>query len=108
MRADDSFAEGVCRLLHLGLYGAAWVGQEHSRASAPSQEGISAISAASVTNEGGSSGGSQERGGENARSRIHQAMQVWQNQPELHRLKYASPLLWLQRASNGIIPWPVR
>jgi hypothetical protein len=51
-RADDSFVEGVCRLLRLGLYRDAWVGQEHSRASAPSQEGISAISVASVTNEG--------------------------------------------------------
>jgi hypothetical protein len=29
MRADDSFAKGVRRLLHLGLYGDAWVGQEH-------------------------------------------------------------------------------
>jgi hypothetical protein len=45
--ANDSFAEGVCRLLRLGLYGDAWVGQEHSRASAPSQDGILAISAAS-------------------------------------------------------------
>jgi hypothetical protein len=30
---------------------------------------------------------------------------VWQNQPELYRLKYASPFQRLQRASNGIIPW---
>jgi hypothetical protein len=52
MRADDSFAEGVCRLFHPGLHGDAWVGQEHRRALAPSQEGISAISAASATNEG--------------------------------------------------------
>jgi hypothetical protein len=52
LRADDSFAKGVRRLLRLGLYGDAWVRQEHSRASAPSQEGISAISAASATNEG--------------------------------------------------------
>jgi hypothetical protein len=48
----DSFAKGVRRLLRLGLYGDAWVRQEYSRASAPSQEWISAISAASVTNEG--------------------------------------------------------
>jgi hypothetical protein len=52
MRADDSFAEGVRRLLRLGLYRDVWVGQEHSQASAPSQEGILAVSAASVTNEG--------------------------------------------------------
>jgi hypothetical protein len=52
MRADDSFAKGVHRLLRLGLYRDAWVGQEYSQASAPSQEWISAISAASVTNEG--------------------------------------------------------
>jgi hypothetical protein len=51
-RADDSFAEEVCRLFRLGLYRDAWVGQEHSQASAPSQEGISAISAASAANEG--------------------------------------------------------
>jgi hypothetical protein len=51
-RANDSFAKGVCRLLRLGLYGDVWVGQEYSRASAPSQEWISAISAASATNEG--------------------------------------------------------
>jgi hypothetical protein len=29
-RADDSFAKGVHRLLRLGLYGDAWVRQEHS------------------------------------------------------------------------------
>jgi hypothetical protein len=30
---------------------------------------------------------------------------MWQNQPELHRLKYASPLFQgLQRASNGVTP----
>jgi hypothetical protein len=52
MRAGDSFAEGVCRLFRLGLHGDAWVGQEHRRASAPSQEGILAVSAASATNEG--------------------------------------------------------
>jgi hypothetical protein len=52
MRANDSFVVGVHRLLRLGLYGDAWVGQKHSRASAPSQEGISAILAASAANEG--------------------------------------------------------
>jgi hypothetical protein len=52
MRADDSFAKGIRRLIRLGLYGDAWVGQEYSRASAPSQEWISAVSAASTTNEG--------------------------------------------------------
>jgi hypothetical protein len=52
MRADDSFAKGVRRLFHLGLYENAWVGQKHSRASAPSQEWISAISVVSAANEG--------------------------------------------------------
>jgi hypothetical protein len=51
-RADDSFAEGVRRLFRLGLHGDALVGQEHFQASAPSQEWISAVSAASATNEG--------------------------------------------------------
>jgi hypothetical protein len=51
-RVDDSFAKGVRRLLRLGLYRDAWVGQKHSSASAPSQEGISAISAVSAANEG--------------------------------------------------------
>jgi hypothetical protein len=51
-RADDNFAERVCGLFRLGLHGNAWVRQEHHQASAPSQEGISAVLAASVTNEG--------------------------------------------------------
>jgi hypothetical protein len=51
-RADDSSAEGLRRLFRLGLHGEAWVGQEHRRASAPSQEGVSAVSAVSATNEG--------------------------------------------------------
>jgi hypothetical protein len=51
-RADDSFAERIHRLFHLGLHKDAWVRQEHRRASAPSQEGILAVSAASATNEG--------------------------------------------------------
>jgi hypothetical protein len=33
--------------------------------------------------------------------------QLWQNQPELYRLKYANPLPRAPSASNGIIPWPV-
>jgi hypothetical protein len=51
-RADDSFAKGIRRLLCLRLHGDAWVGQKHSRASAPSQERISAILATSTTDEG--------------------------------------------------------
>jgi hypothetical protein len=52
MRADDSFAKRICRLLRLGLHGDAWVRQEYSRASAPSQEWILAISAVSMIDEG--------------------------------------------------------
>jgi hypothetical protein len=50
-RADDSLAEGVLQLFCLGLHGDAWIGQKHHQTSAPSQERISAISAASASNE---------------------------------------------------------
>jgi hypothetical protein len=76
MRADDSLTEGVLRLFCLGLQGDAWIGQKHRRASAPSQERISAISAMGTSNEDQSLRGGQERDRENARGRVHQALQI--------------------------------
>ena len=51
-------------------------GQKHRRASAPAQEGVSAISATSTPDQGRSPGRSQERGGEDAGCWVHQALPV--------------------------------
>jgi hypothetical protein len=74
MRADDSLTEGVLRLFCMGLHGDASIGQKHRRASSPSQERISAISATSASNEDRSLRGGQERDRENAEGRVHQAV----------------------------------
>jgi hypothetical protein len=76
MRAYDSLTEGVLRLFCLGLHGDAWIGQKHRQASAPSQERISAVSASSASNEDRSLRGGQETDIENARGRVHQAVQI--------------------------------
>jgi hypothetical protein len=75
-RADDSLTEGVLRLFCLGLHGDAWIGQKHHQTSAPSQERISTISAMSASNEDRSLRGGYERDREDARGRVHQAVQV--------------------------------